>query len=250
MVHPETLQQSQYNPQNWGYLNTQYGQPTGAYGLGQNFGPGNFGLGLGQAAYGQQWGQFGNQPFGQQSFGGFNVGAPWNIQSRQLSQHEVGDVVRQLVPLLPQLIAQAQTQPQAAYGYGGFGSNLGLNLGFNPWGQQGRQLTQQDVHEVVRQILPLMPQIAGALQGQAPYFGQGNQYGQYGLGGIGQAFAGQQNPFGGQAFGQPYMAAFGSGQRPLSQQDASEIARQLVAVIPHVITSLQSNQQFGQQRAI
>jgi hypothetical protein len=239
MVYPETLQQSPYNPQNWGNLNTQYGQPIGAYGaasagLGHHFG-------LGQAAYGQPWGQFGNQPFGQQTFGGWNVGAPWNYQQRQLSQQDVGDVVRQLVPLLPHLIAQAQTQPQAAYGYGGFGANPG----FNSWGQQGRQLTQQDVNEVVRQILPLMPQIAGALQGQAPYYGQG---GQYGLSGIGQAFAGQQ--FGQQGFGQPYMAAFGSAQRQLSQQDASEIARQLVAVIPQVISTLQSNQQFGQQRAI
>jgi hypothetical protein len=241
MVHPETLLQSQYNPQNWGHINTQYGQPGGPYGLGQNFG-------IGQAAYGQPGGQFGSQPFGQQTFGGWNVGAPWNIQQRQLSQQEVGDVVRQLVPLLPQLIAQAQTQPQAAYGYGGLGSSVGL--GFNPFGQQGRQLTQQDVHEVVRQILPLLPQIAAALQGPAPYFGQGNQYGGYGLSGIGQAFAGQQNPFGQQGFGQPAMAAFGNAQRQLSQQDASEIARQLVAVIPQVISTLQSNQQFGQQRAI
>jgi len=246
MVHPETLQQSQYNPynpQSWGSFNTQFGQPNGAFatGTGNNFGPG-------QAAYGQPWAQFGMQPFGHQGHGS-GYGAPWSFQQRQLSQHEMGDVVRQLVPLLPHLIAQAQTQPQAAYGYGGFGNNPWSqnSWGQNPWGQQGRALSPQDVNEVVRQILPIVPQIVGALQGQNPYFAQQGQLGQWGMG---QAFAGYQNPqtqiglppgFTQQT---PFMAAFGGAtQRQLSQQDVHEIARQLVAVIPQVIGSLQANQQ-------
>src|SRR5882757_4297525 len=100
--------------------------------------------GLGQAAYGQQFGQYGGQQFGQPNIGQPNTGAwglgagwgtqpAWGQQHRQLSQYEVGDVVRQLVPLLPQILAQAQQQPQAAYGYGAYG-------------QFPRPLTQQDVN--------------------------------------------------------------------------------------------------------
>lgn len=56
---------------------------------------------------------------------------PW--QQRQLTQQDVGDVVRQLVPLLPQILVQAQPVTPATIGYG--------------YGQ--RSLTQQDVNEVV-----------------------------------------------------------------------------------------------------
>src|SRR5262249_12100402 len=117
-------------------------------GYGQAYGPW---AGHGLAAYGQSFGQFG-QSFGQ-PFGAPGIG--WG--QRQLSQQDVGDVVRQLVPLLPQILMQAQHAP-AAFGYGAQ----------NQFGQFGRQLTQQDVNEVVRQILPIVPQIVGTLQGQGP----------------------------------------------------------------------------------
>jgi len=252
MAYPDT--QFQNNPQSWGTYNPQLWQLAGLMGNSLGLGQSAFGQSaFGQGAYGQPWGQFGAQPFGQANFGALNAGygaagygAPWGFQQRQLSQHEVGDVVRQLVPLLPHLIAQAQTQPQAAFGYAtGYGGS-----GTNPWNSQGRMLTPQDVNEVVRQILPLMPQIVGALQGQGPYFAQQGQ-----PWGIGQAFGGQQNPLGqvapwlqGGSTQQPqFMAAFGgSPQRQLSPHDVNEIARQLVGIIPQVIGTLQA----GQQRII
>src|SRR5437667_3837535 len=92
--------------------------------------------GLGQPAYGPQLGQFG---WGQQGFG-----------QRQLPPQDVGEVVRQIAPLLPQIVAQTQ-QPLAAFGYGGSG-----------FGQQ-RQLTPWDVNEVVRQLIPVLPQIVAAI---------------------------------------------------------------------------------------
>lgn len=206
--------------------------------------------GLGQAAYGQ----YGGQP----NIGAWGAGA-WS-QHRQLSQNEVGDVVRQLVPLLPQILAQVQQQPQAAYGYGGFG---GLSQGYGQnFGQSPRLLTQQDVNEVVRQILPILPQIVGVLQGQNPltaaaiYGGQGAQMGpqigsQNPLGPFANPF--QQNPlqqqwFGQQGWQQP-MAAYGGtqawGQRQLTQHDVNEVVRQLAGIIPQVISGLQA---YGQQR--
>jgi hypothetical protein len=304
MVHPEAFQQSQPNQQGWGSNNPQYGQS--GWGLTGNSGSNGSGFGLGQGAYGQTFGPMGGQPFWQANIPSSVFGNSWGSQQRQLSQQDVGDVIRQLLPLLPQLIAQAQ--PQAAYGQngfgqggfgqggfsqGGFGQNAFGQGGFgqggfgygqtgnNQWGpqnnpfgqqgnafgqqgtifgQQGRGLSPQDVNEVVRQILPLMPHIANALQGQNPYAYSG----QYGQGGIGQGFGGQgmagqgfggpQNPLaqilaGQQGYGQqqsPFMAAFGGAQqqqRQLSQQDVSEVARQLVAIIPQVIGALQANQQ-------
>jgi hypothetical protein len=199
--------------------------------------------GLGHAAYGQQ--------FGQPSIGTWGLGGGWG-QQRQLSPYEVSDVVRQLVPLLPQLLLQAQQQPQAAFGYGqAYGQFPQL------YGQFPRQLTQQDVNEVVRQILPVLPQIVGALQGQglhqaAMYGGLGQQIGQQNpVAQFGNPFQ-QQSPFQ-QQFGQQgwpqQLAAFGApqqwGQRQLSQQDVNEVTRQLVGVIPQVIANLQA---YGQQR--
>jgi hypothetical protein len=207
-----------------------------------------YGFGLGQAAYGQQFGPQGGQQFGQPNIGAWGLGGGWGQgQHRQLSQNDVGDVVRQLVPLLPQLLAQAQQQPQAAFGYGGFGQG---------YGQNPRTLTQQDVNEVVRQILPILPQIVGTLQGQGPqyaaamYGGQGPQFGlQNPLSQFSNPF--QQQPFGqqGQQGWPNAMSAFGGsqawGQRQLNQQDVSEVVRQLVGIIPQVIGNLQA---YGQQR--
>jgi len=103
-------------------------------------------FGLGQAAYGQQSGPYGTGQFG----GGWG--------QRQLSPLDVSEVVRQMVPLLPQILAQSQ-QPMAAFGYG-------INQ---------RQLSPQDINEVVRQLLPILPQIIGAIQqGQSPMHAAAN----------------------------------------------------------------------------
>jgi hypothetical protein len=291
MTHFDTQQQnsahnSQFNPQSWAAFNSQ-AQPYGAWTNGPWMqaigGYGQGGYGPGQAAYGQQYGQYGSQP----SIGAYGYNAGWGAQpqgwgqqqqpwwgsqqQRQLSQQDVNEVVRQLVPVLPQLLAQAQ-QPHAAIGYAAFG-------------QAPRQLSQQDVNEVVRQILPIVPQIVGMLQNQPQLqyaamqggqgfgqqgfgqqgfgqqgFGQqgfGQQgFGQQGFGGLGQfglGQFGQGNPaqhFGTQ-FGIPqFQSAFGApagwGQQPrqLTQQDVADVTRQLIGIIPQVIGGLQaSNQQ-------
>lgn len=168
----ETYQQSpQSNPQqHWAGTFPQQ-QPGQIFGQQQGF--------PGQAAYGQQ--PYGGQQFGQPG----SMGQAWG-QQRQLSQHEVGEVVRQLIPLLPQILAQAQL-PQTGIGYGAYG-------------QAPRTLTQQDVTEVARQILSIAPQIAA--MSQAPW----QQAGPFG--GAGQGFP-QQQPYGQQGF-LPFQAAFGS----------------------------------------
>jgi hypothetical protein len=179
--------------------------------------------GLGQAAYGQQSG-----PFGTGQFGG-----AWG--QRQLSPQDVGEVVRQMLPMLPQILAQSQS-PLAAYGYG-------IN--------QQRQLSPQDINEVVRQLLPVLPQIIGAIQqGQTPmpvaamYGGYGQSAGWQNFNPYAQA---QYNQGFGQ-FGSPVHAAFGGaqnwGQRQLSPQDVSEVVRQLISAIPQVVGNLQA---YGQR---
>src|SRR5258707_835505 len=218
MAYYETQQQnplhnSQFNPQQWGLFNPSLMQGAG--------------YGLGQAAYGQQYGQYGAQ---QPPIGAFGWGAQpqglgqqqpqwWGQQQRQLSQQDVSEVVRQLLPVLPQILAQTQ-QPHAALGYAAYG-------------QAPRLLSQQDVNEVVKQILPIVPQIVGMLQ-------QGQPQLQYAAmqGGLGQGLGqfGQGNPL--QNFGTQYgtpqfQAAFGTPggwgqqQRQLSQQDVADITRQL-----------------------
>jgi len=201
--------------------------------------------GYGQAAYGQQHGQYGGQQQpqwgGQQQqpqWGGQQQQPQWGgYQQRQLSQQDVSEVVRQLVPVLPQILAQAQ-QPHAAIGYAAFG-------------QAPRQLSQQDVNEVVRQILPIMPQIVGMLQNQ-PQLQYAAMQGGLGLGQFGQGIP-QQGYLGSQ-FGAPqFQAAYGTpagwGQQPrqLTQQDVADVTRQLLGVIPQVIGNLQA---FNQQRMI
>jgi hypothetical protein len=214
MTYQDIYQQSSWqNPSQWG------GSPHQMSGM-------NFGLG--QAAYGLQG------PYGSgQQFGG-----AWG-QQRQLSPLDVSEVVRQMVPLLPQILAQSQ-QPLAAFGYG-------INQ---------RQLSPQDINEVVRQLLPILPQILGTIQqGQMPMhavfgqqgFGQSsgwqNPFAQQAQYGLGQGFG---NPSG--QFGSPFQAAFGGlqnpGQRHLSPQDVNEVVRQLVTMIPQVIGNLQA---YGQR---
>src|SRR3981081_2611680 len=179
MTYYDTQQQHlnnpQFNPQQWAPLNWQGAQSYGAGLNSQGVG------GLGQAAYGQQYGQYGGQP----SLGGFGYGAGWGgqqqgwgQQQRQLSQQDVSEVVRQLVPALPQILAQAQS-PHAGIGYAAYG-------------QAPRQLSQQDVNEVVRQILPIVPQIVGMLQGQPQLqyaaMQGGTGLGQFGIGNPAQNF--------------------------------------------------------------
>jgi hypothetical protein len=270
MTYYDTQQQYLNNPQQWAPFNSQMAQPYGGW-LNMSSPQAIGGYGLGQAAYGQQYGQYGGQP----SIGAFGYNAGWGAQpqaqawnqlqqpqwggqQRQLSQQDVSEVVRQLVPVLPQILAQAQ-QPHAAIGYAAYG-------------QAPRQLSQQDVNEVVRQILPIVPQIVGTLQGQPQLqyaamqggqglgqqgFGQqgwGQQgWGQQGLGQFGQGYPAQNfgTPFGfggpqlQSAFGAP--AAWGQHQRQLTQQDVTDITRQLIGVIPQVIGNLQA---FNQQRMI
>jgi hypothetical protein len=220
-------------------------QAMGGYGQG-GYGPGNYGFG--QAAYGQQYGQYGSQP----SMGAFGYNAGWggqpqqvwgqqqphqwggHQQQRQLSQQDVSEVVRQLVPVLPQILAQAQS-PHAGIGYAAYG-------------QAPRLLSQQDVNEVVRQILPIVPQIVGALQGQPQLqyaaMQGGTGPGQFGQGNPAQIFG---TPFGApqfqSAFGAP--AGWGQQQRQLTQQDVADVTRQLIGVIPQIIGNLQA---YNQQR--
>jgi hypothetical protein len=167
------LHNPQFNPQGSAMFNPQYAQPYGPW------------LGAPQQ---QPW---------------------WGQQQRQLSQQDVSDVVRHLLPALPQILAQAQ-QPQA--------------IGYAAYGPMQRQLTPQDVQEVVRQLLPIVPQIVASLQGQPQHGGVG-QYG----------WPQFQSAFGVQPTQWP--------QRHLSQQDVAEISRQLVGLIPQVISNLQAFQQ-------
>jgi hypothetical protein len=188
------MQNPQLNPQLWALLNSQNWQ--------------GLGYGSGQGGYGQAFGAYGSNP-------GWGAQPQWwgQYQQRQLSQQDVSEVVRQLLPALPQILAQAQQST--------------IPFGYAAYGQTPRLLSQQDVNEVVRQILPFVPQIVGMLQGQPQL-----QQGQYGL----PQF---QSAFGSPVWGQP--------QRQLSQQDVAEITRQLVGVIPQVIGNLQA---FNQQRMI
>ena len=261
MTYYDTQQQylnnPQFNPQQWApfsshaaWLNTPSMQAIGGYGLG---GYGLGGYGLGQAAYGQQYGQYGGQPSsGQPPIGAFGYNPGWGaqpqwggLQQRQLSQQDVSEVVRQLVPALPQILAQAQS-PYAAIGYAAYG-------------QAPRTLSQQDVNEVVRQILPIVPQIVGMLQNQPQLqyaaMQGGLGLGQYGMGQPGLGQFGQGNPlqnFGAQFGGPQFQSAFGAPtaggqQRQLTQQDVADVTRQLIGVIPQVIGNLQA---FNQQRMI
>jgi hypothetical protein len=250
MTYFDTLQHNpqfgQSGPQQqggWGALGSQGGLGQG--GLGQG-GPGQGGVGLGQAAYGQQYGQYGGQqPSGGQPMGG---GQQWGGQQRQLSQQDVNEVVRQLVPALPQILAQAQNP------FGG--------ISYAAYGQAPRQLSPQDVNEVVRQILPIVPQIVGMLQSQQQphYAAMQGGLGQGQFGGLGQQFGGLGQPglghpaqASGTQFGAPqFQSAFGGPmafgqQRQLTQQDVADITRQLIGAIPQVIGNLQA---YSQQRMI
>jgi hypothetical protein len=193
--------------------------------------------GLGQGSISQ--GAFGQGAFGT-SLGGapYAAGLNWAGPQRQLTQQDVGAILQQIVPVLPQIIAQAQQNqqyqqyhPMAAYG-GGFGFNQ-------------RSLSPQDVSEVVRQLLPMIPQVLQSVQQQGaqagfgwPTLGQAGGFGQQGLGWQGQAAYGAgplQNPW--HNYQQPQ-------QRHFSHHDVNEIARQLT----EAISQGYGGQPFGAQR--
>src|SRR3979409_1008435 len=116
-------QTAQFNPQQWAPFGSQLAQPFGAWPGAQSMqANGSYGLGghgLGQAAYGQQYGQYGGQPSigAIAGWGGQQQQPQWGAPpQRQLSQQDVSEVVRQLLPALPQSLAQAQS-PQTAIGY-------------------------------------------------------------------------------------------------------------------------------------
>src|SRR5882724_4160420 len=198
--------------------NPQFGQfgpqQQGGWGaLGSQGGLGQGGVGLGQAAYGQQYGQYG----GQQPFGAFGYnpawggqpmgwGQQWGGQQRQLSQQDVNEVVRQILPIVPQIVGMLQSQQQPHYAA-----------------------------------------MQGGL-GQGQFGGLGQQ-----LGGLGQPGLGHPAQAWGTQFGAPqFQSAFGGPmafgqQRQLTQQDVADITRQLIGVIPQVIGNLQA---YSQQRMI
>lgn len=209
MIHSDNLQNAfQQNP------NSYYGgwNPNPAQAWGQAWGAQAFAqpqhawnAGLGQSAFGYGP-NFGGQGWGQ-NFGGQNFGGQFGGQ-RQLSHHDVGEVVRQLMPILPQVIAQAQ-QSQAAFGQGGYGAGFGA-----AYGGAARNLSQQDVNEVVRQILPVIPQIVGLLQQQGQQgsyanavYGGGQGLNNLGWGNQGWNNQGWNNP------GQHNQGAYGYGNQ-------------------------------------
>jgi hypothetical protein len=205
MTYFDMQQQSpmfNYSPQQAGPLNPQLAQLYGGW-------PGAPSLHgayqtPGQAAFGQQYGQYGAQP----GIGGFGQNPGWGAQpqwwgqqQRQLSQQDVSEVVRQLLPALPQIIAQAQ-QPYPGPGYASYGPTP-------------RTLSQQDINDVVRQLLPVVPQIVGALQGQ-PQLQHLAMHGS-GSGALGQGPLGPaQNPFALQnplaSLQQPWFGQYGAPQ--------------------------------------
>jgi hypothetical protein len=90
---------------------------------------------------------------------------------------------------VPQIVGMLQGQPQLQYAamQGGLGQGLGQFGQGNPlqnfgtqygmpqfqsafgtsgsWGQQQRQLSQQDVADITRQLIGVIPQVIGNLQG-------------------------------------------------------------------------------------
>ncbi len=266
------------NWQQMGQSGPQFAQLHGSW-------PGNSWLGNpGLAAYGQQYGQYGTPPafgaFGHNSGWGaqpqWNMQPAWGQQHRQLSPYDVNEVVRQLVPALPQILAQAQ-QPYPGLAYAAYGQVPYSQVPYNqvPYSQAPRTLTPQDVNDVVRQLLPLLPQVVGALQGQPPQqFAMHGGIGSMGQGHLGQNFA-AQNPLAAsfpqpfqQPFQQPWLGQFGAlgqygapqfqsafggpqqwgqSQRQLTPQDLADVSRQLAALIPQVIGNLQA---INQQRTM
>jgi len=116
--------------------------------------------------------------------------AAYGQAPRQLSPQDVSEVVRQILPIVPQIVGMLQSQPQmqpsAMHGGPGQGQfGLGYPMQTQPaqmWGTQfgapqfqaafggptglgqQRQLTQQDVADITRQLIGVIPQVIGNLQ--------------------------------------------------------------------------------------
>ena len=217
MMHYDNSQQNaSQNPQ-WGNPNLhhlvqsllQNAQNQQGGGLGQ----------FGQAAFGTSSGAYGAPFGGAQSTG-------WGAAQRQLSQQDVSNILQQIAPVLPQIIAQAQ---QASY-------QQSLYQPMAAFAGNSRSLSPQDVSEVVRQLLPIIPQLLQSTQQQGgPWSPAQMGFGQAGQGWQGQAAFGNSQPF----YSAPQYQA-----RPLSPQDVNEIARQL----SDVAQQAQFSQQNGFMR--
>ena len=94
---------------------------------------------------------FGQQGFGQQGLGQLGLGQQ-GFGQQGLGQYGLGQY------------------GQGQFGQGGFGTPFGAPQfqsafgGLSGWGQQQRQLTQQDVADVTRQLIGVIPQVIGNLQ--------------------------------------------------------------------------------------
>jgi hypothetical protein len=175
-----------------------YGQ--GGYGLG---GPSQYNLGFGMGGPQRQLTQHDvssilqqiapilpqiiAQAQQQQTMPQAAFGGGFGLQQRTLSPQDVNEVVRQILPVIPQLLQSAQGQSwQGGFGQTGFGQTGGFGQWGQGWGQAAygpsqqdnpfgrnpaRQLSPQDVNEVVRQLAEILPQaIAGQQVGQQRLF--------------------------------------------------------------------------------
>ena len=123
----------------------------------------------------------------QQSMPQAAFGGGFGLQQRTLSPQDVNEVVRQILPVIPQLLQSMQGQNwQGGFGQTGLGQNGGFGQWSQGWGQAAygptqpanptpqngsRQLSQQDVNEVVRQLAEVLPSaIAGQPMAQQRFF--------------------------------------------------------------------------------
>jgi hypothetical protein len=96
-------------------------------------------------------------------------GGGYGFNQRSLSPQDVNEVVRQILPILPQLVQQHQGYGGGPGGFGqqGFGWQGQAAYGMTPqqntgpFGQQQhqhqRQLSPQDVNEIARQLAEVIP---------------------------------------------------------------------------------------------
>jgi hypothetical protein len=207
----DPLQQAALQHQQWGALGSTMFNPAMSQAFGQPYGQvGQFG----QLAHSASWPTWGMQP-ASQPIAPQSWQQPW--QQRQFTPQDLGDVVRLLVPLLPQILAQAQPAIAAIHaGYGAFGlQNPFAQNPFaqNPWAQA--TFAGQN---------PFAPMVIPQLLQQQPF-------GQPGWPQVQSAFGGTPN----------------WSQRTLTPNDVNDVVRQLVTIIPQAIGNLQT---LNQQRVV
>src|SRR5205814_706618 len=168
---------SRFNPQGFPQAGQPYGawsnmplmQAMGGHGFG-GYGQGSYGQG--QAAYSQPYGQYGGQP----GIGAFEYNAPQRQYGAMLGGQGVGQQGFGQQGLGQQGLGQQGLGQQGLgqygqgqFGQGGSGTPFGAPQfqsafgGLSGWGQQQRQLTQQDVADVTRQSIGVIPQVIGNL---------------------------------------------------------------------------------------